>query len=260
MNPISDAPAFAPDEEKWWEPLRESAYEALARGETRTSISARLHIGRRTLFNWQSHPFWQDRRARDLADRRRAHADSLTRVDRLAVLALPGHVSRNGPVALRYLHLRNLLADGPELQPDSSEESEFDLDDPRDYLRSIGTEVPMPSTPSIGTEVPMPSTPSIGTEVPMPSTPSIGTEVPMPSTPSIGTEVPMPPAPSTGTEVPMPPAPSIGTEVPMPSVPMPPPVPPHALHTPPPPTDPNYHPAHPGRLPPWKRLRDNATA
>ena len=188
MNPISDAPAFAPDEEKWWEPLRESAYEALARGETRTSISARLHIGRRTLFNWQSHPFWQDRRARDLADRRRAHADSLTRVDRLAVLALPGHVSRNGPVALRYLHLRNLLADGPELQPDSSEESEFDLDDPRDYLRSIGTEVPMPS------------------------------------------------------------------------VPMPPPVPPHALHTPPPPTDPNYHPAHPGRLPPWKRLRDNATA
>jgi len=135
MNAADETPdlALSSEELRWWDPRRESAYEALALGDKPGLVAARLGLPPRTLSYWRRHPFWEDRRGRDLADRRRAHAGQLSIVDERALRALSDHVAKNAPVALRYLDRRGLLTTAP--QEDASPGANIDLDNPRDFLR-----------------------------------------------------------------------------------------------------------------------------
>jgi len=114
MLKASDSIRLSPEELIWWHPRREAAYDALAGGAQPGEVAAQLNLPPRTLYDWRNHPFWRDRRERDLNELRRANADRLSAVDELAVRSIGEHVPKSGPVALRYLHLRGLLTQPAE--------------------------------------------------------------------------------------------------------------------------------------------------
>ena len=140
MNAVDETAdlTLSPEELRWWDPRREAAYEALALGDKPGLVAERLSLQPRTLLYWRRHPFWEDRHERDLADRRRAHADQLSLVDEVAVRALPGHVTKNAPVALRYLDRRGLLTMTTAVPQDTSPGADIDLDNARDFLPPDG--------------------------------------------------------------------------------------------------------------------------
>jgi len=115
MNPLDDtSPAPSLRELRWWDPRRETAYEALLRGDKPGDLAARLTLQPRTLLRWRRHPYWAQRAQREQAERREAYARQLSAVDEAALRALPDHVAKSASVGLRYVHLRGLLAAPPE--------------------------------------------------------------------------------------------------------------------------------------------------
>jgi len=177
MNPLDDAcPAPSLRELRWWDPRRETAYEALLRGDKPGDVAVRLTLQARTLLRWRRHPYWAQRYHREQAERREAYARQLSAVDEAALRALPDHVAKSASVGLRYVHLRGLLAAGPK--GDSSPGCEIDLDNPRDVLPSLfSNQKPSAADPPIA-EPPLPP------DAPPAYTGPIGTEAPIPFPPS----------------------------------------------------------------------------